>query len=624
MSVQKSIPNLEALREEGQQSLYPGVTKLLVGMSSCGKAAGAQDVFDVLSAELSDTDEAVVGKTGCLGFCAKEPLVEVIQPDGQSVVYADVDEAFAEELAGAAVSGDLPEEKSLGGRFHESAENEPEGLEEIAFYAPQKRIVLRNSGLIDPVSLPEYVARGGYYGLKKVIDEMGPDGVIDEMKASKLRGRGGAGFPTGQKWEFLKGAEADTKYLICNADEGDPGAYMDRTVLESDPYAVLEGMTIGAYTMGATKGYIYCRAEYPLAIQRLNNAIDTLREHGLLGEGIFGEEFEFDIEIKKGAGAFVCGEETALMASIESERGMPRPRPPFPPQSGLWKQPTDINNVETFANVPTLIREGADWFAGVGTEESGGTKVFSVTGDVVNTGLVEVPLGTSLRQVVFDVGGGVTGGDFKAVQTGGPSGGVIPEEHIETPIDYDTLVELGSMMGSGGMIVMNDKTCMVDQARFFLDFCCDESCGKCAPCRYGTKQVLEILEGITEGDGTPADLEELESLGDTMKTTSLCGLGQTAANPVLSTLNYFGEEYRAHVEDDECPAGDCTLGGGVSANTFKIIREECIGCHQCATVCPTDAIVGAAGETHEIDPNKCIGCAQCVEKCPVDAIIPRT
>ncbi len=548
---------LENLRRKGMNSLFPDAIKVIVGMSSCGKAAGAGEVYRILEKELSGVDHVKIGKTGCLGFCSKEPLVEVIMPDGVSTVYANIGVEEARKLAAGLSKKELPQEAVLGRRSH--GESKESSLSSIPFYSKQKKIVLKNTGLADPENLSEYVALGGYSSLWNVYTQFSPEEVIEEIKKSNLRGRGGAGFPTGLKWEFVKRAEGEPKYLICNADEGDPGAYMDRTLLEGDPFSVIEGMTIGSYATGAHRGFIYVRAEYPLAVMRIERALDTARRAGLLGSDILGTGFQFDIEIKKGAGAFVCGEETALIASIESERGMPRPRPPFPANSGLWSKPTNINNVETWANVPRIIEGGAEWFANIGTERSGGTKVFSITGDVKNTGLVEVPLGTSLRDMIFEIGGGVTGGDFKAVQTGGPSGGVIPEEHLDTPIDYENLSALGSIMGSGGVIVMNSNTCMVDMARFFLEFTQEESCGKCNPCRLGTKRILELLERFTRGETTEEDFGKLEHLARYVKESSLCGLGQTAPNPVLSTQQYFRDEYMGHISG-QCPAGVCFQG----------------------------------------------------------------
>ncbi|MFP4545783.1 MAG: NADH-quinone oxidoreductase subunit NuoF [Methanomassiliicoccales archaeon] len=534
-------------------TLYPQKTKVMVGLSSCGKAAGAARVYERLEEGLSGVEEVALGRTGCLGFCSMEPLVEVIEPSGRSTVYQKVSEETADELASALGKGEVPD---LGVMAQRSHRGEGAELSSIPFYRQQRRIVLRNCGLGNPESVQEYVALGGYFTLWRALTGFTPEEVIEEIKASNLRGRGGAGFPTGLKWHFLRREEAEPKYLVCNADEGDPGAYMDRTLLEGDPFSVIEGMTIGAYATGASKGFIYVRAEYPLAVMRIENALKRARKQGLLGKNILGQGFDFDIEIKMGAGAFVCGEETALMASIESERGMPRPRPPFPAQSGLWGKPTNINNVETWANIPRIIEGGAEWFASVGTERSGGTKVFSITGDVVNTGLVEVPLGTTLRDMVFEIGGGVTGGEFKAVQTGGPSGGVIPESELDTPIDYENLAALGSIMGSGGVIVMNSHTCMVDMARFFLEFTQDESCGKCTPCRVGTKRILEILERFTRGEAKEEDLEKLEHLSRYVKESALCALGGTAPNPVLSTLRFFRDEYLAHLEG-KCPADRC-------------------------------------------------------------------
>ncbi|MFW6385588.1 MAG: NADH-quinone oxidoreductase subunit NuoF [Candidatus Hadarchaeota archaeon] len=616
----QSKEDLKTFKVEGLKSLYPDFINVKVGLASCGKAAGAEKVLNVFKDEVGADESIEVSSTGCLGLCSKEPLVEVVFPDGLSIVYKNVDEDFSHKLAEDLMKGEFPNYHVLGTR---GCSNSEEGLEEefpdlsdLPFYKKQRRIVLSNSGFTDPESLEEYIARDGFFALSRALSSMEPEVIIEELKNSNLRGRGGAGFPTGVKWEFLRKAEGDSKYLICNADEGDPGAYMDRSLLEGDPFSVIEGMIIGGFATGAGKGIIYVRAEYPLAVARIKNAIEKCRKVGLLGENIFGENFKFDIEIKKGAGAFVCGEETALIASIESKRGRPRTRPPFPAQSGLYGKPTNINNVETWANVPQILRKGSDWFSEIGTENSGGTKIFSLTGDVRNTGLVEVPLGTSLEDMIFEIGGGVTGGEFKAVQTGGPSGGVIPEQFLDTPIDYETLDELGSIMGSGGMIVMSSSTCMVDQAKFFIDFCTDESCGKCTPCRYGTKKMLEILERITQGKGVLNDFEELESLGNTVKEASLCGLGQTAANPVISTLEYFRDEYESHILDGRCPAGQCpTL-----ITSYRIDPEACTGCDLCSSECPVDAISGEQGETHKIDENKCIGCGSCAEVCPVNAI----
>lgn len=553
------IQVLEDLKEKGLRSLFPDSFKVIVGLSSCGRAAGAGAVYSMMESELSESDIRI-GQTGCLGFCSKEPLVEIFDPEGRSVVFGDVDIEKAEELVASLKKGEMPVNGALGSRNFGSGEplQDVPSLDSIPFYRKQKRLVLKNCGLIDPENLSEYVATGGYFGLMKVLEQYTPEEVIEEIKRSKLRGRGGAGFPTGLKWEFTRKADGDLKYIICNADEGDPGAYMDRTVLEGDPFSVIEGMTIGSYAMGARKGYIYVRAEYPLAVLRLEKAIRTARKAGLLGKNILDTGHDFDIEIKEGAGAFVCGEETALIASIESERGMPRPRPPFPANKGLWGKPTNINNVETWANIPRIIEKGAEWFASLGTERSGGTKVFSITGNVKYTGLVEVPLGTPIRDLIFEIGGGVTGGNFKAVQTGGPSGGVIPEQHLDTPIDYENLAALGSIMGSGGMIVMNDTTCMVSMARFFIEFTQDESCGKCSPCRLGTKRLLEMLERLTRGEGKEGDLEKMEHLAKYVKECALCGLGKTAPNPVLSTLKYFRNEYEAHIAG-RCLTGTCEL-----------------------------------------------------------------
>ena len=489
-------------------------------------------------------------------------------------------------------------------------------LDKIGFYKRQKRVALRNCGVIDPEKIEDYIALDGYQALGKCLTEMTPQEVIDVVKASGLRGRGGGGFPTATKWTFAARVESEQKYVICNADEGDPGAFMDRSVLEGDPHSVLEAMAIAGYAIGANMGYIYVRAEYPIAVERLNIAIGQAREYGLLGKGLFGTDFDFDIEIRLGAGAFVCGEETALMESIEGRRGEPRPKPPFPANQGLFGKPTIINNVETFANIPVIFNKGPEWFASMGTEKSKGTKVFALGGKIVNTGLVEIPMGTTLREIIYDIGGGIPGGhEFKAAQTGGPSGGCIPASKLDVEIDYDNLLAIGSMMGSGGLIVMDDTNCMVDVARFFLDFTVDESCGKCAPCRIGTRRMLEILERIVEGKGEEGDIEKLEELGNSIKDGALCGLGKTAPNPVLSTIRYFRDEYEAHIKEKRCPAGHCK-----KLLVYSIIPEKCKGCSACARVCPVEAISGAIKSPFVIDAKKCIKCGACMEKCKFGAI----
>jgi NADP-reducing hydrogenase subunit HndC len=539
----------------------------------------------------------------------------IVYPEGtfySMVKEEDIAEIVSEHLLKGRIVTRLVYDETV-------AENEIKSLKETDFYKKQHRIALRNCGVINPECIDEYIGRNGYEALGKVLKTMTPDDVIQVILDSGLRGRGGGGFPTGKKWQLARNLvkDADQKYVCCNADEGDPGAFMDRSVLEGDPHVVIEAMAIAGYAIGATQGYIYIRAEYPIAVQRLQIAIDQAREYGLLGKNIFDSGFDFDLDIRLGAGAFVCGEETALMTSIEGNRGEPRPRPPFPAESGLFKKPTVLNNVETYANIPQIILNGADWFASMGTEKSKGTKVFALGGKIHNTGLVEVPMGTTLREVIYEIGGGIPNGKaFKAAQTGGPSGGCIPAEHLDIPIDYDNLIAIGSMMGSGGLIVMDEDNCMVDIAKFFLQFTVDESCGKCTPCRIGTKRLYEMLEKITSGNATMEDLDKMEKLCYYIKNNSLCGLGQTAPNPVLSTLRYFKNEYIAHVKDKRCPAGVCQ-----DLLTYKIIDIKCKGCTACARGCPVGAISGTVKQPHSIDTTKCIKCGACMAKCKFGAII---
>lgn len=589
---------------------------LICGGTGC-TSSGSMDLKEKFHEEVKKNgieNEIEIIRTGCFGLCELGPVV-IVYPEGafySRVTVEDVEEIVKEHLVkGRVVTRLLYTESVDEGRI--------KSLNEVDFYKKQYRIALRNCGVIDPENIDEYIAFDGYKALAKVLTEMTPQEVIEVVKKSGLRGRGGGGFPTGLKWEFTAKSQGDQKYVICNADEGDPGAFMDRSVLEGDPHSVLEAMAIAGYAIGANQGYIYVRAEYPIAVQRLEVAIKQAREYGVLGKNIFGTGFDFDIEVRLGAGAFVCGEETALMNSIEGKRGMPRPKPPFPAQSGLWGKPTVINNVETYANIPPIILNGAEWFASIGTEKSKGTKVFALGGKIRNTGLVEVPMGITLREIIYEIGGGIPNGKkFKAVQTGGPSGGCIPAEHLDTPIDYDTLTALGSMMGSGGMIVMDEDNCMVDVARFYLEFTQDESCGKCTPCRIGTKRLLEILEKITEGKGTEEDLAKLEELSIQIKNTALCGLGQTAPNPVLSTLKYFRHEYEAHVKEKRCPAGVCK-----SLMKYEIVAEKCKGCSICARNCPANAISGKVKEPFVIDQDKCVKCGVCMEKCPFKAIVKK-
>ena len=587
---------------------------LVCGGTGCTSSGSEKLInkFESCLAEKGLSDEIKVIKTGCFGLCALGPIV-IVYPEGAfySMVQEDDVAEIVEEhlLKGRMVKRLLYKETIVD-------ENNIKSLNEVDFYSKQMRIALKNCGVINPENIDEYIAFGGYTALGKVLTEMTPQEVIDEIKASGLRGRGGGGFPTGLKWQFTANTPSDKKFVACNADEGDPGAFMDRSILEGDPHALIEAMAIAAYAVGADQGYVYIRAEYPIAVNRLNIAIDQAKEYGLLGDDIFGTGFSFNLELRLGAGAFVCGEETALMTSIEGHRGEPRPRPPFPAVKGLFGKPTLLNNVETYANITAIINNGSEWFNTIGTEKSRGTKVFAVGGKINNTGLVEIPMGTTLREVVYDIGGGIPNGkQFKAAQTGGPSGGCIPASLIDTPIDYDSLISIGSMMGSGGLIVMDEDTCMVDIAKFFLEFTVDESCGKCAPCRIGTKRLLEILEKITKGEGTLEDIDKLEELCYSIKNSALCGLGQTAPNPILSTLKYFRDEYVAHVVDKKCPAGVCK-----ALISFKIEPDKCIGCTKCARNCPVGAISGKLKELHTIDPAKCIKCGVCVDNCPKDAI----
>ena len=601
------MTNIKDLAEiKAAQLSRRGSNRVLVGLATCGVAAGAEAIRTELLAagqQFGLTDIAF-SRTGCIGLCAYEPMMEVHREGQSPYFYVNLTPERVREIAKEDFSGGKRlEQYILGG--------EP--------LKAQVRIALRNCGVIDPDSLEDYIAQDGYLALGTVLSSMQPADVVTVIKNSGLRGRGGGGFPTGLKWEFTAKAQGDQKYVICNADEGDPGAFMDRSILEGDPHAIIEAMVIAGYAVGASEGYIYVRAEYPLAVDRLYRAIAQAEAMGLLGEGIMGSDFSFRVHLKLGSGAFVCGEETALIASIEGQRGMPRPRPPFPANKGLWGKPTLINNVETFANVPTIIRNGADWFSAIGTEKSKGTKVFALGGNINKTGLVEVPMGTSLREVVYTIGGGLPGGKaFKAAQTGGPSGGCIPVAHIDTPIDYDSLLAIGSMMGSGGLIVIDEHACMVDVARFFLEFTVDESCGKCPPCRVGTRRMLQILERITSGQGTEDDIQRLKDLAEGMKLGSLCGLGQSAPNPVMSTLRYFEDEYYAHVREQRCPAGVCT-----ALTKYWIDPEKCRGCTLCVKVCPVSAITGKVKEIHEIDRDVCINCGACQEKCPFDAISRR-
>ena len=584
--------------------------EIKVGMGTCGVSAGARQVYEALSEEITARNLPVTLKeTGCIGMCYREVLVEVGEGNGDGFLYGEVTLDRAREIVEKHIIGNQP--------VWEWLVRGPRATQDDSFFDKQQRIVLRNCGVIDPNSIEDYQARAGYASVRRVLDEMSPEEVFETVIASGLRGRGGAGFPTGVKWRFANQSAGDIKYIICNADEGDPGAFMDRSVLEGDPHSVIEGMIIGGYAIGAHYGYIYVRAEYPMAVQRLNQAISQAEESGFLGDNILGSGFGFHIKIKEGAGAFVCGEETALIASIEGRRGTPRIRPPFPASSGLWGRPTNINNVETLANIPWIMQHGSDPFAALGTADSKGTKVFALAGKVVRGGLVEVPMGISINEIIFDICGGIRDGrEFKAVQMGGPSGGCIPASMGDIRIDYAEITKTGAIMGSGGMVVMDDTTCMVDVARFFLDFTQNESCGKCVFCRIGTKRMLEILDRITNGEGREEDIDLLNDLAHRVQTTSLCGLGQTAPNPVLTTIKYFREEYEVHIREHRCPAHVCA-----PLLNYSVNAELCTGCTLCARSCPAEAIAGKKKEPHSIDMEKCIKCGKCFISCPVGAII---
>jgi NADH-quinone oxidoreductase subunit F len=586
--------------------------RILIGTGTCGIAAGAEDILNALRAELEKNSiQADIIQVGCIGLCYMEPLVEIILPGKPSIFYGNLTPQLMAEIVRDYLAGGNPRpDLALGTRGQGAVAGIPR-LFDLPVLKPQARIALRNCGNIDPADINHYIANGGYEGLSQAL-KMTQQQIIDEIKKSGIRGRGGAGFPTGNKWQFCHDAPGSPKYIICNADEGDPGAFMDRAVLEGDPHAVLEGMLIGAYAIGASEGYIYVRAEYPLAIKRLKTAMEQMEKYGLLGESILGSGFNFHLKIKEGAGAFVCGEETAMMASIEGSRGMPRSRPPFPANSGLWGKPTNINNVETWAGVSAIIQKGAEWYTGFGTEKSRGTKTFSLVGKVNQTGLIEVPMGIPLREIIYGIGGGIPGGkSFKAIQTGGPSGGCLPASFLDSPVDYESLAAAGSIVGSGGMVVMDEDTCMVDVARYFLTFTQLESCGKCIPCRWGTKQMLDILEDIVHGKGREGDIDLHLELGASVKDGSLCALGGTAPNPVLTTIRYFRDEYEAHIKEKRCPALACK-----ALVSYYIDADKCQGCGICARACPAEAIKGGKRLVHVIDQSRCIKCGGCLEVCP--------
>ncbi len=615
MKDQFNIEKLEKLKNEilatrKKEKKYVTVC----GGTGC-HAYGCIEVAEAFKQEIKKQgmeDSVEVRITGCHGFCERGPIV-VLKPQGvfyQRIQLKDVEEVVAETVKN---------NKTIERLLYADPKTEEKILleKDVPFYKLQKRVIFGNNGLIDPTEIEDYIAVEGYSALSKVLQEFSPDQVIEEILASGLRGRGGAGFPTGRKWKVTSKSPGNTKYLVCNCDEGDPGAYMDRSLLEGNPHCIIEGMIIGAYAIGAKEGYIYVRDEYPLAVTNIGIAIEQAREHNLLGENVLGTDLSFNLHVAKGAGAFVSGEESALLASIEGKIGIPKQRPPYPAQRGLWGKPTNINNVETWANVPFIINNGVDWYRQIGTDGSKGTKIFSLVGKINNTGLVEVPMGMTMREIIFDIGGGIPDGkEFKAVQTGGPSGGCIPKDLLNLPIDYESLTEAGSMMGSGGMIVMDENTCMVDVAKYFLNFLRDESCGKCLSCREGTQRMWEITRNITEGKGKEADLPLLEKLAQAVKDASMCGLGQTAANPILSTLRYFRDEYEAHIKEKKCPAGVCK-----ALITYRVLEEKCTGCLACLKVCPSEAVSGELKKVHVIDPKKCIKCGACYEACNFDAIV---
>ena len=616
--------SLNKLRDEQKKAFRncPGVTHYILtcGGTACQSNKGVE-IYESLIAEAKKQGvggKVQVIKTGCFGFCERGPIVKVLP---ENSFYVDVRPEDAAEIISAQVKGGKELErlfyKTEDGKIAPKAGGSHAELPPIGFYQKQVRVVLRNCGLINPEVIEEYIANDGYVALERALFDWSPEDVINELKTSGLRGRGGAGFPTFMKWDTTRKVQSDVKYVVCNADEGDPGAYMDRSTIEGDPHSVIEAMIICGKTIGASQGYVYIRAEYPLAVNRLEIALKQAKDHGILGKDILGSGFDFDIEIRLGAGAFVCGEETALLRSLEGQRGMPTPKPPFPAIAGLWGRPTVINNVETWANIPAILTKGGAWFASMGTEKSKGTKVFALTGKVVNSGLVEVPMGTTLREIIFEIGGGIKHGKkFKGVQTGGPSGGIITEKNLDTPIDYESLAQMGSMMGSGGMIVMDEDDCVVDVARFYMDFCVDESCGKCSPCRIGTSQILSLLEKIAGGRGEEEDLVKLETIGKTMQKASLCMLGGTAANPTLSTVRNFRDEYLEHIRDHKCRAGKCK-----SLLSFTIVEDKCKGCGVCAKNCPAGCITGEKKKPYVIDQAKCVKCGECLKNCKFDAVI---